>query len=162
VFSGGWTLASAEAVGDPEALGLDPLEATTSLVDQSLATTGAAAGGPRFSMLETIREFGREQLAASGELDEVARRHASWFLDLAVAAEPHLGGAGSGTASRWPTAWSGWASSTSAPAGRPPLDFLAGFIGDPEAEARARLPADAAQAAWEEGRRLGVEEALEG
>jgi tetratricopeptide (TPR) repeat protein len=46
--------------------------------------------------------------------------------------------------------------------GRPPLDFLAGFIGDPEAEARARLPADAAEAAWEEGRRLGVEEALEG
>jgi predicted ATPase/class 3 adenylate cyclase len=96
VFSGGWTLASAEAVGDPEALGLDPLEATTSLVEQSLATTGAAAGGPRFSMLETIREFGREQLAASGELDEVARRHASWFLDLAVAAEPHLGGADQG------------------------------------------------------------------
>jgi predicted ATPase/class 3 adenylate cyclase len=96
VFSGGWTLASAEAVGDPEALGLDPLEATTSLVEQSLATTGAAAGGPRFSMLQTIREFGREQLAASGELDEVARRHASWFLDLAVAAEPHLGGADQG------------------------------------------------------------------
>jgi tetratricopeptide (TPR) repeat protein len=46
--------------------------------------------------------------------------------------------------------------------GRPPLDFLAGFLGDPEAEARARLPADAAQQAWEEGRRLGVEEALEG
>ena len=97
VFSGGWTLASAEAVGDPEALGLDPLEATTSLVDQSLATTtGAAAGGPRFSMLETIREFGRERLAASGELDDVARRHASWFLDLAVAAESHLGGADQG------------------------------------------------------------------
>jgi hypothetical protein len=49
-------------------------------------------------------------------------------------------------------------------AGRRPaaLDFLAGFLGDPEAEARARLPADAAQQAWEEGRRLGVEEALEG
>jgi hypothetical protein len=91
VFSGGWTLASAEAVGDPEALGLDPLEATT-----SLATTGPAAGGPRFSMLQTIREFGRERLAASGELDEVARRHASWFLDLAVAAGPHLGGADQG------------------------------------------------------------------
>jgi tetratricopeptide (TPR) repeat protein len=46
--------------------------------------------------------------------------------------------------------------------GRPPLDFLAGFLGDPEAEARARLPADAAQAAWEEGRRMGVDAALEG
>jgi tetratricopeptide (TPR) repeat protein len=44
--------------------------------------------------------------------------------------------------------------------GRPPLDFLAGFLGDPEAEARARLPADAAEAAWEEGRRLSVDAAL--
>jgi hypothetical protein len=44
--------------------------------------------------------------------------------------------------------------------GRPPLDFLAGFLGDPEAEARARLPADAAEAAWEEGRRLSMDAAL--
>ena len=46
-------------------------------------------------------------------------------------------------------------------AGNPGV-IAAGFIGDPEAEARARLPADAAEAAWEEGRRMGVEKALEG
>jgi len=32
--------------------------------------------------------------------------------------------------------------------GRAPLDFLAGFLGDPEAEARAHLPPDVAQRAW--------------
>jgi tetratricopeptide (TPR) repeat protein len=41
-------------------------------------------------MLETIREFGLEQLGAGGDLDLVLRRHARHFLDLAVEAEPHL------------------------------------------------------------------------
>ena len=97
VFSGGWTLASAEAVCDPEALGLDPLDAMASLVDQSLVIRTEDAGGdPRFAMLETIREFGQERLAATGELEPVARRHAEHFLGLAVAAEPHLTGPGQG------------------------------------------------------------------
>jgi tetratricopeptide (TPR) repeat protein len=44
--------------------------------------------------------------------------------------------------------------------GRAPLDFLAGFIGDPEAEARAHLPEAAAQQAWEQGRTMDVDQAL--
>jgi predicted ATPase/class 3 adenylate cyclase len=99
VFAGGWTLESAEAVGDPAGLGLDPLDAITSLVDQSLVTrAGPAAGQGRFTMLETIREFGREQLEATGELAAARRRHAGWFLDLAVAAGPNLTGPDQG---RW-------------------------------------------------------------
>jgi len=91
VFAGGWTLQSAEAVCDPAGLGLDALDALASLVDQSLVRrTDPADGGPRFSMLETIREFGQEQLAAGGDLDLVLRRHARHFLDLAEEAEPHL------------------------------------------------------------------------
>jgi predicted ATPase/class 3 adenylate cyclase len=94
-FAGGWTLTSAEAVCDPGGLGLDALEALTSLVDQSLvrrADPAPAEGSPRFSMLETIREFAQEQLAAGGDLDQVRRRHAGHFLDLAEEAEPHLTG----------------------------------------------------------------------
>jgi tetratricopeptide (TPR) repeat protein len=41
--------------------------------------------------------------------------------------------------------------------GRAPLDFLAGFLGDPEAEARARLPQAVAQQAWAEGRGAGMD-----
>jgi hypothetical protein len=44
--------------------------------------------------------------------------------------------------------------------GRAPLEFLAGFLGDPEAEARAYLPQDAAQRAWDEGRAMSVDAAL--
>jgi predicted ATPase len=93
VFAGGWTLESAEAVCDPEALGVDVLDGLTSLVDKSLVRRVEAPGRPpRFSMLETIREFGREQLEACGDLEQVRRRHAEHFLDLAVEAEPHLTG----------------------------------------------------------------------
>jgi predicted ATPase/class 3 adenylate cyclase len=91
VFSGGWTLESAEAVCDPEGLGMDALDGLTSLVDKSLVRrTEHADGHARFSMLETIREFGQEQLGAGGDLDLVLRRHGEYFLDMAVEAEPHL------------------------------------------------------------------------
>jgi predicted ATPase/class 3 adenylate cyclase len=93
VFAGGWALESAEAVCDPEGLGLDALDGLAALVDQSLVlATEPAAGQARFAMLETIREFARERLAAAGDLEPVRRRHAEHFLDLAVAAEPHLTG----------------------------------------------------------------------
>jgi predicted ATPase/class 3 adenylate cyclase len=97
VFSGGWTLESAEAVCNPEELGLDALEGLTSLVDKSLVRMADPAEGQlRFSMLETIREFGLEQLAAGPDLDVVLRRHAEHFLGLALEAEPHLTAADQG------------------------------------------------------------------
>jgi hypothetical protein len=43
---------------------------------------------------------------------------------------------------------------------RAPLEFLAGFLGDPEAEARAHLPEDVAQRAWEEGRGMSADDAV--
>jgi predicted ATPase len=97
VFAGGWTLESAEAVCDPEGLGLDALDGLASLVGQSVVVrTEPAEGQPRFSMLETIREFGQERLAEDGDLEQVRRRHAEHFLDPALAAEPHLTGADQG------------------------------------------------------------------
>jgi predicted ATPase/DNA-binding SARP family transcriptional activator len=63
------------------------------LVDKSLLqrTDGA---GPRYRMLETIREYGLEQLAETGEIAQVRSAHVAYFLGLAEAAEPHLRGAG--------------------------------------------------------------------
>jgi tetratricopeptide (TPR) repeat protein len=91
IFSGGWTLEAAEAVCEPEALGVDPLEAMTSLVDKSLVRrSDTSTDEPRFTMLETIREFGQEQLEAWGDLDLMLERHGERFLDLAMEAEPHL------------------------------------------------------------------------
>jgi predicted ATPase/class 3 adenylate cyclase len=92
VFAGGWALDAAEAVMDPAGRGLDPLDGLASLVDRSLVRRTDPNGEPRFAMLETIREFALEQLNGSGQAADVRRRHAEHFLDLAVAAEPHLVG----------------------------------------------------------------------
>ena len=93
VFTGGWTFESAEAVCDPEGFGLDALDGLTSLVDKSLIRRMEPPGRPsRFSMLETIREFGHEQLEVAGDLELVLRRHAEHFLGLAEEVEPHLTG----------------------------------------------------------------------
>ena len=89
VFAGGWTLEAAERVmgdGPPHSSVFDDL---ASLVDKSLVRQedDATIGGylePRFRMLETVREFGLEMLAASGEDPEIRRRYAAWCLDLAV------------------------------------------------------------------------------
>ncbi|HJP65140.1 MAG TPA: adenylate/guanylate cyclase domain-containing protein, partial [Actinomycetota bacterium] len=90
VFVGGWTMESADVVCEPSALGLDVLEGLTSLVDKSLIRRGDPNGHPRFTMLETIREFGLERLGEAGEFDPILQRHADHFLDLALEAEPHL------------------------------------------------------------------------
>ena len=44
-------------------------------------------------MLETVREYGLERLAASGEIDAAQRQHATYFMTFAEAVEPELTGA---------------------------------------------------------------------
>jgi predicted ATPase/class 3 adenylate cyclase len=92
IFVGGCTLDSASAVCDPDGeLGFDVLDGLASLVDKSLvARSRARDAEPRFVMLETIRDYGRERLAESGEAETVGRRHAAHFAALARAAEPEL------------------------------------------------------------------------
>ena len=89
VFTGGWTLESAEAVVEFEGE-FDVLDGLASLVDKSLVQTTVATGEPRFHMLETVREFALEQLARSGEADGIGRRHAACGLSLAQDAAANL------------------------------------------------------------------------
>ena len=86
VFAGGFTLDAAEAVTEAAAeVGVDLLVGILSLVEASLLARSEAPGGaPRYRMLETVREFGLEQLAASGEADGVMGRLAAWALALAA------------------------------------------------------------------------------
>ncbi len=57
-------------------------------MDQSLLREEEGPGGePRYAMLETVREYGLERLAASGEADSVRDRHAAWCLALAERGE---------------------------------------------------------------------------
>jgi predicted ATPase/class 3 adenylate cyclase len=93
VFSGGWTLEAAEAVAEPQGLGLDPLDGLSALVDKSLVRSIDPDDAiPRFAMLETIRQFGQEALLTDGELDRTRRRHGEYFLNLAQQAEAGLTG----------------------------------------------------------------------
>jgi predicted ATPase len=85
VFAGSWTLEAAEAVCNPrQDPGLSVLDGMSSLVDKSLIQPLDAGGGePRFTMLETVREYALEQLDASGEHPVTRRAHAAYCLVLA-------------------------------------------------------------------------------
>ena len=85
VFAGGCTLEAAEAVCTGTGCdGLDVFEGLDSLVQQSLVRERDGIDGePRFTMLQTIREFGLEQLELSGQIAPARTAHAAYFLELA-------------------------------------------------------------------------------
>jgi tetratricopeptide (TPR) repeat protein len=65
------------------------------LLDQSLVRQEVGpAGEPRFVLLETIREYALDRLAADGRLEDARRRHAAYYAALARSAAPQLRGAG--------------------------------------------------------------------
>jgi predicted ATPase/class 3 adenylate cyclase len=88
VFAGGCTLEAAEAVcaADPE-LDLDLLDGVASLVEKSLLRQ-TGEDEPRFTMLETIREYAEERLAERPDADGLRLAHAEHFAALARDAEP--------------------------------------------------------------------------
>jgi non-specific serine/threonine protein kinase len=101
VFRGGCSLEAADAVcGD--GLPKDVFDRLASLVDKSLIQHKEAPGGElRFLLLETLHEYARERLAASGQEDALAQRHAEYFVALAERAEPELRQAQQGHWLRW-------------------------------------------------------------
>lgn len=82
VFRGGWSFAAAQAV-----LELDEsatMEMLASLHDKSLVRRSETGDGEsRYAMLETIREFGYDQLTDRGESDVVRSAHTAFFAQLA-------------------------------------------------------------------------------
>jgi predicted ATPase/class 3 adenylate cyclase len=94
VFVDGCHLDAAEAVCDSDdALGIDIVDGLASLIEKSLLHQRADEDGePRYWMLETIREYGLERLAASGDREEQLDRHARYYLGLAERAKPALTG----------------------------------------------------------------------
>jgi predicted ATPase/DNA-binding CsgD family transcriptional regulator len=95
VFVGGWRLDVAEAVIKADEFEEDIFESLSSLVEKSLVQVGAQPGqASRFRMLETIREYALEQLAASSELEALQRQHANYYVTVAEQTLVELKGRG--------------------------------------------------------------------
>lgn len=93
VFAGGFTLEAVEGVAGVRNASFSVLDLVAALVDQSLVRQSADGDGhSRFTLLRTIREFAREQLAFMGEEDAAAQRHAAYFLAFAERIAPELSG----------------------------------------------------------------------
>ncbi|HEY9375790.1 MAG TPA: adenylate/guanylate cyclase domain-containing protein [Jiangellaceae bacterium] len=92
VFRGGAGLNAVEAVGNPDGdLGIDTLDALTSLIDNSLIRyIDMPDDEPRYAMLETIRAHARELLVAQEDSASTERRHAEFFMALAREGESHF------------------------------------------------------------------------
>ncbi|MFJ8750551.1 BTAD domain-containing putative transcriptional regulator [Streptomyces sp. NPDC102441] len=96
VFSGGCTLAAAEAVcADRPGEAHDVAGVLGSLVDKSLVVAAPAADGRmRYRLLETVGEYAAERLDEAGERDAVERQHLVFYRELARTTDPELRGAG--------------------------------------------------------------------
>ncbi len=107
VFVDGWTLEAAEAVCNADGrFEGDIFDHIAALVDNSLIKRSDSAdaghqadaahranGEPRFSLLQTMRDYAREALNASGEEAVVGQRHADYYLALVMEADRQLRGA---------------------------------------------------------------------
>jgi predicted ATPase len=92
VFAGGWTIEAASAVA---ALDEDRvLDLAEALARHSLVQVDSTGRGPRSRMLETIREFVAERLAARPDAAEIEHRHAEYFRALTEQADRPLRGPG--------------------------------------------------------------------
>jgi len=89
VFVGGWTLgAAARVTGCDE---FDDLEQLSRLIDTSLVVTERQADAEaRYRMLETLRQFGLELLASSGQADTARAAHLGHFLEVASGMEAEM------------------------------------------------------------------------
>ena len=92
VFAGGCTIEATEAVCNTAFdLGIEVFEGLSSLMDKNLLQhVDRGTAEPRFSMLQTIREFAAEALLQSGEERITRRAHAAYCLVVAEEGNPDL------------------------------------------------------------------------
>jgi WD40 repeat protein/predicted ATPase/transcriptional regulator with XRE-family HTH domain len=102
VFAGGWEVAAAEAVCAGEGVTAEAvLELLDELLERSLVYVHDVEGTPRYGLLETVRQYGLQQLERAAEATPVRDRHLAWCVTLAEQAEPALLGAEQATWLAW-------------------------------------------------------------
>jgi predicted ATPase/class 3 adenylate cyclase len=83
VFAGGWTLGDAEAVATGAGVEADHvLDLLAGLARKSMVVVTQSEGVTRYRLLESLREYGREQLVEAGEEATYRARHGAAFFEL--------------------------------------------------------------------------------
>jgi non-specific serine/threonine protein kinase len=83
VFAGGFELEAVEDICDGDLDSGDLVDLVSSLVDKSILIRSEADDVVRFRFLETLREYGRQQIRETGDYTDLRRRHAEWYQRLA-------------------------------------------------------------------------------
>ncbi|MBV8148253.1 MAG: tetratricopeptide repeat protein [Candidatus Eremiobacteraeota bacterium] len=92
IFAGGFDLdAAANVCGGDGLDDIDILDLLGSLTDKSLVIADTSGEHERYRLLESTAAYALEKLNASGEREALARRHAEYFRDHALAADERLG-----------------------------------------------------------------------
>lgn len=90
VFAGGRTIEAVEAICSDEKVD-DVLDLLQQLADKSLLFVEQdPASGPRYTLLESVWQYAREKLTASGEMETMQERHLHYYLEVVESAEPQL------------------------------------------------------------------------
>jgi non-specific serine/threonine protein kinase len=90
VFSGSFSLEAVEAICSGPPVPPDVLASLSRLLDRSMVGVQQDRGqNARYHLLETLRQYGQERLGDAGD-DEIRRRHAEYFGNLAIQAEAQL------------------------------------------------------------------------
>ena len=91
IFDGGFDLQAAEAVcASDQTPTSDIVDLLGNLIDKSLVTVSHRNGQTRYTMLQTLADYGRHQLHAVGEDVDARDRHLRWMVELATSAESGL------------------------------------------------------------------------
>jgi predicted ATPase/transcriptional regulator with XRE-family HTH domain len=92
IFAGGFGLDAATAVGGADGLDeVDVFDLLASVTDKSLVVADVSGGAERYRLLESTAAYALGKLAASGDRERLARRHAEYFRDQAEAADKRRG-----------------------------------------------------------------------
>ncbi len=93
IFAGGFDLHAAESVcASDETPTPDIIDLLGNLVDKSLVSVSRRDGQTRYSLLQTLADYGRDRLHDAGENGDARDRHLCWMVELATAAESGLRG----------------------------------------------------------------------
>jgi predicted ATPase len=82
VFAGSFELEAAEDICDGHLTPDEFLDLLTALVDKSILLRAQSNGGIRFRLLETLRDYGRDQIQGTDDYLELRRRHRDWYRRL--------------------------------------------------------------------------------